>query len=559
MVMAKFMKQQIGHAAITNPSLKPSEVARGIGLPVIPSAVDSASAHLGKISREMKKARECSGLTSKQWSPTDFEEVANEIDEADISKSADSQERIQIYKRYGRPYLVAAGIEDGIKFIFTMTPLMAKIAAVSEFIQTDITYNDESREYPYLFNAVAFDQITMEYTVIARVRLSQQSAEAYALSFRKIIAKCKADCPEFEIGTTLLGIMIDWSDAEIKGLHLAVGKKQAEELLKGCKVHWLRSCQRVADRVSSSPNKQLERRVFLEICRKIKTLDSRVDVVACFESLCGVRSVSNLLQKLPSLCTIQEATIIDEQCNWSVAKHWAQWWTRATHLKMLSQIFSDMSSSVWNKCPSSTNAVERKNKDCKSDKAPLKLAMISVYKLDKLACFKHMAAEEGTSISYRRKTEEARKANAEARQRQRMKVGKPDHNAEHGPPDRVTNFNMGNSRKRKASEDKQCTTLKMKASAVDKTANSEPASKEKRSKPITVENSKIQFTPNTQPEVMGRRVKMKFQITDTDTEETFEGVIASYNGMTGKFGVYFPSDGETVDVSLSDDNLEIID
>ena len=308
MVMAKFMKQQIGHAAITNPTLKPSEVARGIGLPVIPSAVDSASAHLGKISREMKKARECSGLTSKQWSPTDFEEVANEIDEADISKSADSKARIQMYKQYGRPYLVAAGIEDGIRFIFTMTPLMAKIAAASEFIQTDVTY-DESRDYPYLFNAVAFDEITMEYTIIARVRLSQQTAEAYALSFKKVIAKCKAACPEFEIGTTLLGIMIDWSDAEIKGLHMAVGKKQAEELLKGCKVHWLRSCKRVADRISSSPNKQLEKRVFLDICGKIKSLDSQVDIVACFESLCGVHSVLNILQKLPSLCTTQEATI----------------------------------------------------------------------------------------------------------------------------------------------------------------------------------------------------------------------------------------------------------
>ena len=141
---------------------------------------------------------------------------------------------------------------------------------------------------------------------------------------------------------------------------------------------------------------------------------------------------------------------------------------------MLSQSFSDMSSSVWNKCPSSTNAVERKNKDCKSDKAPLKLAMISLYKLDKLACFKHMAAEEGISITYRRKTEEARRANAVARQKQRMKAGKPDHNAEHGPPDRVTNFNVENSRKRKATEDK-CTTLKNKASTKDNTANSELA------------------------------------------------------------------------------------
>ena len=79
---------------------------------------------------------------------------------------------------------------------------MAKIAAASEFIQTDVTY-DESRDYPYLFNAVAFDEITMEYTILARVRLSQQTAETYALSFKKVIAKCKAACPEFEIGTTL--------------------------------------------------------------------------------------------------------------------------------------------------------------------------------------------------------------------------------------------------------------------------------------------------------------------------------------------------------------------
>lgn len=184
--------------------------------------------------------------------------------------------------------------------------------------------------------------------------------------------------------------------------------------------------------------------------------------------------------------------------------------------------------------------------------------MISLYKLDKLACFKHMAAEEGISITYRRKTEEARRANAVARQKQRMKAGKHDHNAEHGPPDRVTNFNVENSRKRKATEYK-CTTLKKKASTKHNTVNSELASKERRPKPITIENSQIKFTPNTQPEVMGRRVKMKFHITDTDTEETFEGVIASYNGMTGKFGVYFPADGETVDVSLSDEDLEIID
>ena len=92
-----------------------------------------------------------------------------------------------------------------------------------------------------------------------------------------------------------------------------------------------------------------------------------------------------------------------------------------------------------------------------------------------------MAAEEGISISYRNKTEEARRANAAARQRQRMKVGKSDRNAEHGPPDRVTNFITGNSRKRKASEEENCTTLKKRATTVDNVANSRPPPNEKRS------------------------------------------------------------------------------
>ena len=55
----------------------------------------------------------------------------------------------------GRPYLVACGIEDGIKFIFTMSPVMDKIASEADFIQCHITY-DDCKDYPYIFNAVAF-------------------------------------------------------------------------------------------------------------------------------------------------------------------------------------------------------------------------------------------------------------------------------------------------------------------------------------------------------------------------------------------------------------------
>ena len=37
---------------------------------------------------------------------------------------------------------MAAGVEDGIKFIFTMSPLMSRVAAGAEFMQYDITYDE---------------------------------------------------------------------------------------------------------------------------------------------------------------------------------------------------------------------------------------------------------------------------------------------------------------------------------------------------------------------------------------------------------------------------------
>ena len=116
---------------------------------------------------------------------------------------------------------------------------MAEILSKSEFVEADITYN-ETREYPYLFNMVAFNYTTMDWMVISRVRLTRQNSEAYALAFSKTFAYCKDSHEEFEVGKSLLGIVIDWCDAEINGLGKAVGREIAVKLLKGCSVHWSR-------------------------------------------------------------------------------------------------------------------------------------------------------------------------------------------------------------------------------------------------------------------------------------------------------------------------------
>ena len=125
-----------------------------------------------------------------------------------------------------------------------MNPMMSKILAQSEFIEADITYN-ETKEYPYLFNVAAFDDVTMRWTVVSRVRMDKQHKNAYKFAFNKTFDKCKLDHPNFEPGTSLLGVIIDWSDAEIQGLGQAVGPDVARKLIRGCSVHWSRSWQRV--------------------------------------------------------------------------------------------------------------------------------------------------------------------------------------------------------------------------------------------------------------------------------------------------------------------------
>ena len=77
-------------------------------------------------------------------------------------------------------------------------------------------------------------------------------------------------------------------------------------------------------------NKDLEKSIFLRISKKIQSLDSAVDTIACFETLCGVRSITQLQEKIADICTMEEARAADSTKDWSNVRKWAQWWTRST-------------------------------------------------------------------------------------------------------------------------------------------------------------------------------------------------------------------------------------
>ena len=163
--------------------------------------------------------------------------------------------------------------------------------------------------------------------------------------------------------------------------------------------------------------------------------------------------------------------------------------------------------------------------------------MIKIYKVDKIACLKHIIAQDGVSLSYRSQTEEARRMATAKKSQQRMKLI-PDKTAQFDPPDRTDNFVVSSSRKRTKLSSQECT-------------NSCSAPK---CQCQTVDNSRVECIPNQHPEVMGKRVRMRFE------EETawYEGITSSYNIITVKCSIYFPCDGQTEKASFDDDDMEII-
>ena len=201
--------------------------------------------------------------------------------------------------------------------------------------------------------------------------------------------------------------------------------------------------------VSCSKDKNLEKSIFSKIASQISKLPMGEGVCSCFEVLCSQQSAEKVLGIINSL-TLDEAVFVDKCCNWSKAKNWAEWWLRPKHLQMLHKDFSTMDPSVWSRSPSTTNAVERLNAECKS-KLPVTLqhALSNVYKLDKSVCAKHLAGlkECIRSISYREKTESAKRVSAAKRQHQRVASSiPPDLTATNGPPDKACHFKTATKR-----------------------------------------------------------------------------------------------------------------
>ena len=219
------------------------------------------------------------------------------------------------------------------------------------------------------------------------------------MAYSKTFNRCKYSNSNFKLGTSLL-VVVDWSDAEIKSLGSAVGKELAITLLKGCKVHWTRSWQRVRDHVATSKDKVREKDLFSSIASRIPSISAGSNIVIAFEVLCKKKSANTLLGIIEGL-TKEDAKYIDSSTSWASATKWVEWWMRLQHLKLLHKDYAEMDESIWEHCVSDTNTVERKNLDSKESLSQqLQVAITNLDKYDKAACAKNVAAKQGVSVTY---------------------------------------------------------------------------------------------------------------------------------------------------------------
>ena len=116
----------------------------------------------------------------------------------------------------------------------------------------------------------------------------------------------------------------------------------------------------------------------------------------------------------------------------------------------------------------------------------------------------------------------------------------PGKTCQHGPLDRVDNFLSESS-----SRNELLTVLNIHQAI-------------KLSKHVCVSDSIVECIPNDHPEIIGKSAKKKF-VNEKELEQWYEGIISSYNVISGKYFVYFLYDGVTEETSYDDKDVEIID
>ena len=145
-----------------------------------------------------------------------------------------------------------------------MTLQMSQTLSLSTFMQAAVTFPG-CYVLKYLLNIVGFNELTMEWQVVARALMSNVATASHKIAFQKIMNIVTEDHAHFKAGCETAVLVVDFSDAQTAALEETLGETAMKDI-RGCKVHYTRLCYKVADKVCTELE---ERQVSLDIARAI--------------------------------------------------------------------------------------------------------------------------------------------------------------------------------------------------------------------------------------------------------------------------------------------------
>ena len=172
------VRQEIMSAVIANPSLTTSQISNGQGIEYCPSAADLSATHSGRLNSIRKHALKKSEVVSNSKGHKghmillEMETLADTIDSADQVVEGSSNVSSE-YRVRGQPYMRKYALTSSLVYQL-MSPLMSSILAKAEYIEVDMTYN-ENTDLPYLWNVTVFDY-EKGWVAVARVRSNKEDA-----------------------------------------------------------------------------------------------------------------------------------------------------------------------------------------------------------------------------------------------------------------------------------------------------------------------------------------------------------------------------------------------
>ena len=189
------------------------------------------------------------------------------------------------------PYMRKVYSDDETELALSMSSQMSSVLASSEFICMDVTYPDVNL-YRYLMNIAALNLQLIEWQVVIRVLMSRLTTKAYSTTaFGMVANECTAEYPAFQNGEGIVGILLYFSDAQAKGVKSVLGCQKAAEILRGCKVHWLRQAGKQSDKMCTT---KAEENLIMRICKELQKIEDELKADFFFDVLSGTKESAYL-------------------------------------------------------------------------------------------------------------------------------------------------------------------------------------------------------------------------------------------------------------------------